>query len=296
MGSSIEGSTAAQGAPEADPDQSKSGGLFSRLFRKAALSLGDDGDAGDSTLAGPETLSAQGVANLYTLRVDDVAIPKNEIVSVSETIGREELIAVFREHGFSRIPVYDGTMDQPLGIVTLKDFALQNVFGNADAPFDLRALLRPLLYVPSSMALTVLLQKMQAERSHMALVIDEYGGVDGLATFEDIIETIVGDILDEHDTVEGPHWVEEAPGVWLIQANAPLDEVEEATGVKLRLEDEDQEIDTVGGLAYLRAGRVPVRGEIISLDSGAELEVLDAERHRIKRLRLRLVPPSAAYD
>lgn len=296
MGSSIEGSTAAQRAPEADPDQSKSGGLFSRLFRKAAPFLADDGDAAGAALAQHEMLSAQGVANLYTLRVDDVAIPKNEIVSVSETIGRDELIAVFRDHGFSRIPVYDGTMDQPLGIVTLKDFALQNVFGNADAPFDLRALLRPLLYVPSSMPLTVLLQKMQAERSHMALVIDEYGGVDGLATFEDIIETVVGDILDEHDTVEGPYWVEEAPGVWIVQANAPLDEVEEATGVKLRREDEDQEIDTIGGLAYLRAGRVPVRGEIIYHESGAELEVLDAERHRIKRIRLRLVPPSAAYD
>lgn len=281
MGSSIDGSMAAQGAPEADPDQSRSGGLFSRLFRKVA-SAEDEAQAGD--VNGGAT---SGLGSLTRLRVDDVAIPKVEIVGVPDTITREELIEVFREHGFSRIPVYDGSLDQPLGVVTLKDFALTYGFGPGGGAFDLRGLLRPLIYVPPSMPLTVLLQKMQAERSHMALVIDEYGGVDGLATFEDIIETMVGDVLDEHDTVEGPQWVEEGPGVWLVEASASLSEIEEATGVRLRGDEDDGEIDTLGGLAYQRAGRVPVRGEVIALDGGAEIEVVDAERHRIKRLRLR---------
>ena len=287
MGSSTDGYSAAQGAPEADPDQERSGGLLSRIFRKAA-NLASDGSAADATEGSDaQAHGLPGVGNLWRLKVDDVAIPKVEMIAVSATIGRDELVGVFREHGFSRIPVYEGSLDTPLGVVTLKDFALRDLLEAPEAVFDVKALLRPLIYVPPSMPLTALLKKMQAERTHMALVIDEYGGVDGLVTFEDLIETVVGDILDEHDTVDGPFWSEEAPGVWLIEANADLDEVEAETGLQLRVGDEDGEVDTLGGLVYLRAGRVPARGAVIQHESGAEIEVVDAERHRIKRLRLR---------
>ena len=293
MGSSTDGSTAAQSAPEADPDQDRSGGFLTRFFRKASPStlqtLSGAADQGASTSASRVTAAGVlGVGNLRQLRVDDVAIPKVDVVAVPITITRDELVEVFREHGFSRLPVYKGTMDHPQGVITLKDFALTYGFGSGNGRFSLRKMLRPLLYAPPSMPLSVLLQKMQSERIHMALVIDEYGGVDGLVTIEDLLETVVGDISDEHDTEESDPWIEERPGVWLVQAMASLDEIESAIGMRLRNDDEDQEIDTVGGLVYLRAGRVPARGEVIPHETGAEFEILEAEPRRIKKLRLRL--------
>ncbi|SIT22472.1 magnesium and cobalt transporter [Gemmobacter megaterium] len=299
MGSSTDGLMAAQGAPEAEPDPRRSAGLFSRLFRRTATDGVDGGTpshhapTATATAGHPPHISLPGLSNLRRLRVDDVAVPKVDIVAVPVTIGRDELAEVFREHGFSRLPVYKGSLDHPLGVVTLKDLALTYGFGAGNGRFSLRKLLRPLLYAPPSMPLTVLLQKMQTERVHMALVIDEYGGVDGLVTIEDLLETVVGDISDEHDTEESALWAEEKPGVWLIQAMAPLDEVEAAIGQRLRVSDEDQDIDTLGGLVYLRAGRVPARGEVVPHENGAQIEVVDAEPRRIKRLRLRL--PSATH-
>jgi magnesium and cobalt transporter len=296
MGSSSDGLTAAQGAPaqtdtESGSDEDDTRGFFGRLFGKAATSAPSPADPPaqatplQGTAAHPPL---PGLSNLRRLRVDDVAIPKAEIVAVPLTISRDDLVEVFRAQGFSRLPVYKGTADHPQGLVTLKDFALTYGFGNGNGKFSMRKLLRPLLYAPPSMPLTVLLQKMQTERVHMALVIDEYGGVDGLVTIEDLLETIVGDISDEHDAEESALWVEEKPGVWMVQATAALEEFEAAIGRSLRVREEDTEIDTLGGLVYLRAGRVPARGEIVAHESGAEFEVVDAEPRRIKRLRLRL--------
>ncbi|MGB8813057.1 MAG: transporter associated domain-containing protein, partial [Paracoccaceae bacterium] len=138
----------------------------------------------------------------------------------------------------------------------------------------------------------VLLQKMQKDRVHMALVIDEYGGVDGLVTIEDLIETVIGEIEDEHDEEDGALWKEEKPGVFLVQPNTPLEEFEAAIGVVLRTGEDDAEIDTVGGIVLLRTGRVPARGEIVPHESGVEFEVVDADPRRLKRLRVRL--PGAA--
>ncbi len=228
-----------------------------------------------------------GLGNLRRLRVDDVAIPKVDIVAVPVDIGRDDLVEVFREQGFSRLPVYKGTLDHPQGLVLLKDLALQHGFGTSGR-FSLRKLLRPLLYAPPSMPIGVLLQKMQRERVHMALVIDEYGGVDGLVTIEDLIETVIGEIEDEHDEDESLLWKEEKPGVFLAQSTAPLEEFEAVIGMKLRNGEDDDEIDTLGGLVFVRIGRVPVRGEIVPHESGAEFEVVDADPRRIKRLRVRL--------
>ena len=295
MGSSNDGSTAAPGAlvdmaedERSDPAQRS---FFGRIF--SAFSPGSDAPATAAAEALPAT--SAGLGALRRMRVDDVAIPKVEIVAVSLDIGKDELVEVFREHGFSRVPVYKGTLDHPQGLVLLKDLALQHGFG-ASGRFSLKRLLRPILYAPPSMPTGVLLQKMQKERAHMALVIDEYGGVDGLVTIEDLIETVIGEIEDEHDEDEGALWKEEKPGVILAQSTAPLEEIEAALGIRLRTGEEDEEIDTLGGLVFLRVGRVPARGEVVAHESGAEIEIVDADARRIKRLRVRLSGPAKVGD
>ncbi|MFA5537853.1 MAG: CBS domain-containing protein, partial [Gemmobacter sp.] len=233
MGSSTDGSGEARGAPSSeDSDENGQRGLLGRLID--ALSPAETGSSGSAPPQDiPPAGMLPGVGNLRTLHVDDVAVPKAEIVAVPVTIDRDSLADVFREHGFSRLPVYQDTLDRPLGLVMLKDFALTCGFGADPEGFDLQPMLRPALYVPPSMPLAVLLQKMRTERVHMALMIDEYGGVDGLVTIEDLIETVVGDIADEHDAEEDAMWVEEAPGVFLVQSRAPLDEFEAAIGMRL---------------------------------------------------------------
>lgn len=237
--------------------------------------------------------SMLGMLNLRRKRVEDVSVPKADIVAVPVTITKDELVEVFRESGLTRLPVYDGTLDTPIGIANLKDFALRHGF-NGDSPeFDLRDMLRPLIFVPPSMPLGVLLQKMQAERIHMALVIDEYGGTDGLLTIEDLIEQVVGEIEDEHDIEEAASWVLEQPGVYMAQARTDLEDFEAEIGFDLTAHDEidEEEIDTLGGLVTMLAGHLPARGEVILHPDGVEFEVVDADPRRIKRLRVRL--PSA---
>ncbi|MCJ1899719.1 CBS domain-containing protein [Paracoccus versutus] len=230
-----------------------------------------------------------GMVNLRRMRVDDVAVPKAEIVAAPVTATLPDLVEMFREHGFSRIPVFRGTLDSPLGLIHLKDLALKYGFGaKAPVKFALRPMLRPLLYVPPSMPIGVLLQQMQQKRIHMALVIDEYGGVDGLVTIEDLIEQVIGEIEDEHDEIEGGLVIQEQPGQWLIQARAALEDVEAQTGLRLATDEEEEEIDTLGGLIFMLTGRVPVRGEVIPHESGAEFEIVDADPRRVKRVRLRL--------
>tara|TARA_R110002126_G_scaffold53536_1_gene144801 strand:- start:229072 stop:230067 length:996 start_codon:yes stop_codon:yes gene_type:complete len=227
--------------------------------------------------------------NLRRMRVEDVSIPKAEIVSVPSTITQAELVKVFRDSGMTRLPVYQGTLDTPVGMVHLKDFALRHGW-DANSRFSLKALLRPLLFVPPSMPIGVLLQKMQSDRRHMALVIDEYGGVDGLVTIEDLIEQVIGEIEDEHDVEEDALWTREASGSYLALAKAPLDEFEEAIGTSLTDDDsvDEEEIDTLGGLVVMLSGRVPARGEVVEHPAGHEFEVVEADPRRIKRLRVRL--------
>lgn len=248
----------------------------------------DSAEARDKAPTAPST-SVLGMVNLRRMRVDDVAVPKVEIVAAPVTATLPELVEMFREHGFSRIPVFRGTLDSPLGLIHLKDLALKYGFGaKAPVKFALRPMLRPLLYVPPSMPIGVLLQQMQQKRIHMALVIDEYGGVDGLVTIEDLIEQVIGEIEDEHDEIEGGLVIQEKPGQWLIQARTPLEDVEAQTGLRLATDEEEDEIDTLGGLIFMLTGRVPVRGEVIPHESGAEFEIIDADPRRVKRVRLRL--------
>ncbi len=295
MGSSSDGSAVTPSVTADEGEEPPQRGFFGRILD--AFSPPDPDAADDAAQALSDTqpvpMTLPGIGNLRKLRVDDVAIPKAGIAAVPLDIGRDELVAMFRTHGFSRLPVYKGDLDHPQGLVLLKDFALQQGFG-AKVAFDLQALLRPVLYAPPSMPIGVLLQKMQRDRVHMALVIDEYGGVDGLVTIEDLIETVIGEIDDEHDEAETAQWKLEAPGVYLVQGAAALDEFEAAIGVRLRMDEDDDDIDTIGGLVFLRNGSVPTRGEVVAHESGATFEVLDADPRRIKRLRVRLPGPLQA--
>ena len=293
MGEKTDGATTDSDAPESPDSSSQQRGLLGRLFSAFSPGGAVEGEGGDQPA--PGTTGAQGLpgmGNLRRMRVDDVAIPKVEIIAVPVTIKMDDLVAAFRDSGFSRLPVFKGTLDSPLGIIHLKDLALQHAFAETKPRFSLRKMLRPLLYAPPSMPIGVLLQKMQSEHIHMALVIDEYGGVDGLVTIEDLIEQVIGEIEDEHDETEGGLWLQEKPGQWLIQARAPLEDVEAETGLRLASEEDGDDIDTLGGLIFMLTGRVPVRGEVIPHDSGAEFEIVDADPRRIKRVRLRL--PQAA--
>jgi len=294
MGATEEGSSAA--ALGAQTPQSKGRvGLLGRLL--AVFSSTGRGEDDDERAPGsPSGQSLIGLGNLRAMRVQDVAVPRAEIIAVPADIGLQALVSVFRESGLSRLPVYRGTLDTPIGLVHLKDLALSHGFnGRTDktAGFDLAAMVRPLLYAPPSMPIGVLLSKMQSERTHMALVIDEYGGVDGLVTIEDLIEQVIGEIEDEHDTAEGAWWVEESPGCFLAQARTPLDEFEDVIAMKLLDAEEEEEIDTLGGLVFMLAGHVPARGEVVAHPLGVEFEVVEADPRRIKKLRVRLSPEAA---
>ena len=281
MGDTSDGSRAAQRALE-DPQENDSRGLFGRLFD--ALTP-DDEDGPERARALGQTLP--GLANLQRLKVEDVAIPKAEIIALEQGADLADIVAQFRDSGYSRIPVYDETLDNPLGLLLLKDLALRYGF-NGHHAIDLRTILRPILYVPPSMPLSVLLRKMQAERTHFALVIDEYGGVDGLVTIEDLLEQVVGEIEDEHDTEEEADITRESVATLLANARAPLSDLEAELGFSLIENAEEEEIDTLGGLVFLLSGRVPVRGEVIAHPSGLEFEIIEAEPRRIKRLRVHL--------
>lgn len=264
-------------------------GFFRRVIDAFGPSDADENEAGDSA----ETLRpvALGMINLRRLRVEDVAIPSADIIAVPDTITKEELVAVFRDSGLTRLPVYQGTLDTPVGMAHLKDFALMHGFnGSGGGRFSLKKMLRPLMFVPPSMSIGVLLTKMQAERRHMALVIDEYGGVDGLVTIEDLIEQVIGEIEDEHDTADGEFWIKEKPGCYVTLAKTPLEEFEAEIGQSLTDHDkvDEEEIDTLGGLVYMLASRIPSRGEVVVHPDGPEFEVIDADPRRIKRLRVRL--------
>jgi magnesium and cobalt transporter len=226
--------------------------------------------------------------NLQTLRLDDISIPKADIIALSDEASFQDVIEVFRTSTFTRVPVYSDTLDNPLGLIHLKDFALSHGFGSSNV-FSMKSVLRPLIYVPPSMTLGTLLQRMQAERIHMALVIDEYGGVEGLVTIEDLLEQIVGDIIDEHDAEEDQLWLEERPGVYLVYARLELEDFLEQTGVDLRDLETEEEYDTIGGLVSSLTNRIPVRGEVIKDKMNNEYSVVDADPRSIKRLRVFLV-------
>jgi CBS domain containing-hemolysin-like protein len=290
--------------------------VFDRLraaFGLAQASLREDIEdaleepSGDVTPQ--ERALLKNVLNLHERRVADAMIPRADIIAVPQTASLREVLAVFRSAGHSRLPVYGETLDDPRGMLHIRDFVdyladcaqmsrgddeSQSVSAAAidfGASLECANILRPVLFVPRSMPALDLLVRMQATRTHMALVIDEYGGTDGLVSIEDIVELIVGDIEDEHDVIEGP-LIERLPdGDFLVNAKADLEEAATEFGLDFREEDTPQEVTTFGGLVAYLAGRVPVRGEIVPAPvEGYEFEIVEADPRRVGKLRVRVTP------
>ncbi len=221
--------------------------------------------------------------------VFDVMAPRADICAVDIDTPLDELVGAFAEAGHSRLPIYRGDLDDPVGMVHIKDVvALLSNGSKAHLDDDpvLKSLRRELLYAPPSMRVTDLLLRMQASRIHMALVIDEYGGTDGLVTIEDLVEEIVGDINDEHDVEDEAELTAATDGGWFADARVELDSFAEETGVTLET-DEDDDVDTLGGYVVSVAGRVPQRGEILASPSGLDFEVVEADARKLRRLRIR---------
>jgi CBS domain containing-hemolysin-like protein len=225
--------------------------------------------------------------------VADIAVTRGDIIAVPSTASFEQLVAAFAEGGHSRMPVYEGSLDSVIGMIHLKDVYTLQVTG-AEAPADIRTLMRAPLYVPESMGVLDLLARMRSERTHLAIVVDEFGGTEGLVTIEDVVEEIVGEIEDEHDEELSAMLVPIEDGIWDADARAELEDVAET--IDARLANVEEDVDTLGGLAVVLAGHVPQLGEILEHPSGWKLEVTDCDARRVSRLRLHAPEEGALVD
>jgi CBS domain containing-hemolysin-like protein len=289
-------------------------GLFARLTRgfrppvPEETSVQVDGMLREREKAGDVFDSSQrdlitNATAFNKVSVHDVMVPRADIDAIEVETDLGTLARLFAETQHSRLPVYRATLDEPVGFVHVKDvlalLAPDEEGNTKGSPGDLplARLRRELLFVPHSMKLPNLLRQMRAKRCHMALVVDEYGGTDGLVTIEDLVEQLVGEIDDEHDDDPALQLVERGAGHWEADARVELDDFTERTGLDLMVDDlEDDEIDTLGGLVAALAGRVPARGEVLRHPAGHELTVLDADPRRIKRLRLKVAVAQSAAD
>jgi CBS domain containing-hemolysin-like protein len=245
------------------------------------------------------------------VRLDDVMVARAEIIAIDASSSVSELLECFIEAGHSRLPIYHDTLDEPLGMVHIKDFLewlnsntkpdkgkarakkptpiLSLTAADLKTPVSELGIMRELLYVPPSMPAADLLVKMQSTHVHMAVVVDEYGGTDGLATIEDLVEEIVGDIADEHDETD-ELITRVSDTSWLAEARLEIEDAEEKLAIKLLPEDEEEEADTLGGLIFHMLGRVPVRGELIRHTSGIEFEIVAADPRRVRRIAIHTKP------
>ncbi|QAY76102.1 hemolysin family protein [Sphingosinicella sp. BN140058] len=224
--------------------------------------------------------------------VADIAVPRGDIVAVESDIGFEALVAAFVEAQHSRLPVYEESLDRVIGMVHVKDVFTVQMTG-ATPPADISTLLRKPLYVPESMGVLDLLARMRAERVHLAIVVDEFGGTEGLVTIEDVVEEIVGEIEDEHDETAPGMLIPIEDGIWDADARAELEEVAELIDGRLATEED---VDTLGGLATVLAGHVPQQGEIVAHPSGWRLEVTESDSRRVTRLRLHAPEETALIE
>jgi len=247
----------------------------------------DEREESEMPLDPDERLLVANILELRNLTIYDVMVPRADIVAIPITAPLQEVIDVATREGHSRLPIYSETLDDAQGMVHIKD-----VLGwrGRDKEFSLEKIQRRLLFVAPSMRVLELLLEMRVKRSHMALVVDEFGGVDGLVTIEDLVEEIVGEIDDEHDNDDEPKMEHRRDGSWVADARIELKTFEERIGRTFSNEDHE-DIDTLGGLVFSVAGRVPIRGEIVSLPDGTEFEILDADPRRIHRVRIRTGKP-----
>lgn len=257
--------------------------------RDALDELIEGGNEAEEELGEDERTLLTNILNLRDRTIEDVMVPRVDIVAVDSESSLADVITVMTQSGHSRLPVYRETLDDAVGMVHIKDVL---AWRGRDDLFQLSKLLRRVLFVAPSMQVLQLLLEMRASRSHMALVVDEFGGVDGLITIEDLVEEIVGKISDEHDRNEEPSLREMPDGVLDADARVSVEALEGHVGALLSADERD-EVDTLGGLVVSLAGRVPIRGELVRHPSGLEFEVLDADPRRIKRVRVRRHDPAA---
>ena len=263
----------------------------SEILREALEDYIDDiGDKNDNNLtpsiAEHEKALIKNILTLQSRAVDDVMIPRADIIAIDIKASQKEIMALLSEHQYSRIPVYRETMDDISGTVHIKDI-LSCLAANKQV--KLKELLRPVPIVSPSLPVLDLLMKMQQDRKHMALVVDEYGGIDGLVTVGDVIESIVGEIEDEFDQDTPPQIIQKPDGTIVADARLDIEDFEEAYG-SIFSEEEHDEIDTLGGLVFFIAGRIPARGEVITHSSGMVFEILEADQRRISTLKIRNIP------
>lgn len=263
-------------------------------MRQSLEQVIEESERENPALSRPEREMLANLLKFGELRVDDVMVPRTDIVAIEETTTLCELVAKFREAQHSRLPIYRETLDDPIGLIHIKDVVGLGELGPdgvmrwPDVPIS--QLRREVLFAPPSMRARDLLVKMQTTRIHLALVIDEYGGTDGLVSIEDLVEQIVGEIGDEHDVDDALHLLPLPDGSFEADARLDLEDFTAQTGIVLQPADPEEDVDTLGGLVVSLIGRVPQRGEIVAHESGFEFEVLEADPRRIKRLRIR--PPA----
>ena len=291
------------------PENGSTGGLSAllRTWLKGSLGSKPESDWRETIEelieepGGPEALAAADqervmLGNILQLRdrtVYDVMIPRADIIALDIDTPADEALAFIAEHTHSRIPVFRGSLDDVLGLVHLKD-VFTHLAHKTD--FTIEGLVRPVTVIAPSMPVIDLLLQMRADRQHMALVVDEYGGIDGLVTIEDLVEEIVGEIEDEHENGTEPELIARPDGSYMANARYPLEDFEKLFGT-LDREEIGEDVDTIGGLVFSITGRVPARGEIIRLEPLVEFEIVDGDPRRIRRLRLRkLSPEEVAAD
>jgi CBS domain containing-hemolysin-like protein len=212
----------------------------------------------------------------------DICVTRGDMIAVPSTIGFDDLVRAFADAEHSRLPVYGESLDEVVGMIHIKDVFKVSVDLERDR--SVRALMREPLFIPESMGVLDLLARMRAQRMHLAIVVDEFGGTEGLVTIEDVVEEIVGDIEDEHDIEQAGMLTMLDDGVWEADARIELDEL--AKAVDARLTWEEDEVDTLGGLVFLLAGRIPAKGECVEHPSGWTLEAVDSDPRKILRVRL----------
>ncbi len=239
----------------------------------------------ESGLTSAERVLLANIIHLRERRIEDCMVPRADIVALDVTASIKELADAVAEHGYSRLPVYRGTLDDVIGMVHVKDIVPLLA---QQKPASLSEILRPVLYVAPSMQAAKLLLQMRQTRLHMAVVIDEFGGVDGLVTIEDLVEEIVGEIEDEHDIPAPPPIIKRADGTLLVDARLPLEVFEEQINKRLPPLDSEEDVDTLGGYVAHLAGRVPQVGEVITSETGLVFEVLEMDQSRVNRLRVRV--------
>lgn len=262
--------------------------IDSQSLKQAIEEIMEDHDDSDGESLGLKNHSHERslIINILKLQeetVEDVMVPRADIIAIDASCSQKDLMAILSEHQFSRYPVYKEHLDDVIGTIHIKDILAQMAKGEK---IKLAELVRPIPIVSPAMAVSDLILFMKENRKHMVLIVDEYGGIDGLVTLGDIIETIVGEIEDEYDTSSHNILLERQDGTILAEGRVELEAFEDRFG-KVFTDDDHEEADTLGGLVFSFAGRIPARGEIIEHDNGLEFEVLDATPRRVNRLKIR---------